>query len=385
MIFTDVFWAIRNSPEKILILQGGTSSSKTYSSIQDAFLYCIYNKNKIYTVTGESIPNLKKGAYRDAETIFSNYTWVENQVQDWNKTDRIINFKSGSKLEFISNLDAQSAKAGKRDRLFIDETNGVPYPIFFQLAIRTKDQIILAYNPTAPFWVHEKLIGTGPGSNDLNASVKLLITDHRHNTTLSKDEHDKIENIKDPELWRVYARGLTGNLTGLIFPNWVRIPDSQYPHDNDFYFGLDFGYTNDPTAIVKIVKIGESVFFHEICYEPGIPPKMLNQLLRSNGCTDNTDIFCDHDPDMVRDLRAFDLYVLPARKGTGWKKAAIHKLNECKVFYTESSKNLHEERIRYMWMMDKDTGKPTNTPEDGFDHAIDAGLMGFHTRYVRGG
>lgn len=378
MIFTDVFNALHASEAKVVILQGGTWSGKTYACLQELYLYCIYNPMKVVSVTGESIPNLKKGAYRDAEVIYNSSAWVRSFVTNWNHSDRIIEFKNGSKMEFISNIDEQSARAGKRDRLFVDEANGVSWPIFLQLALRTRDKIYIAYNPAAPFWAHDKLIGST--DNDLSATVELIISDHRHNSTLTKEEHEKIENIKDKDLWRVYARGLTGNLMGLIFPNWVRI--ETFP-DVDFFFGIDFGYTNDPTCAVKISKIGESVFFHEICYQPGIAPKVLNQLLRANGCTDDTDIFCDHDPDMVRDLRSFDLYVLPAKKGTGWKKVAIHKLNECKVFYTASSINLHEERIRYMWKIDRETGKPTNSPEDGFDHAIDAALMGFHTRYIR--
>src|SRR5688572_4966105 len=212
--------------------------------MQLAYLRTVQIPKLVITITGESLPNLRKGIYRDAEAIFSKSPYLQRQVINWNKTDRIINFKNGSLIEFISNLDEQSAKAGKRDILIVDEAQGVSWPIFFTLAIRTRGQIFVLYNPTAAFGAHEKLIGTTPESNDLNATVQLYITDHRHNCFLTQDEHDKIEGIKDKELWNVYARGRTGNLTGLIFPNWKMISDKDFPWYEDGKFGgLDFGYT----------------------------------------------------------------------------------------------------------------------------------------------
>ncbi len=379
---TPVFEVNYNTQAKITINQGGTSSSKTYSIMQLLCLKAVFEKNKVITVTGESIPNLKKGAYRDTETIYASNEYLRSQIKFWNKSDRIIYFKSGSIIEFVSNLSEQSAKNGKRDYLFCNEANGITWPIFFQLAIRTRKNIYIDYNPTAPFWVHEKLVNTTPQSNDLSATVIRYISDHRHNTFLSQEEHDKIEGIKDPELHRVYARGLTGNLTGLIFPDWKMIPDSQFPHDEEFFGGLDFGYTNDPTAGVKIVRIGESLYFHELCYTPGIAPIQMKAIFDANGFDGQT-IFCEHDPDQVAQLRRLQLRTVLARKGQGSVNAGILKLKEYKVFYTESSKNLHIEKTKYMWEIDEDTGKPTNTPIDAFNHLIDACRYGVYSQFYR--
>jgi hypothetical protein len=237
------------------------------------------------------------------------------------------------------------------------------------LAIRTRKQIYIDYNPSAPFWTHDKLIGTSAESNDLSASVKLIISDHRHNNFLTDEDHYKIENIKDKELWRVYARGLTGNLEGIIFSDWKEIPDDQFP-DTDFWGGLDFGYTNDPTAGVKVAKVGNNIFIHELCYEAGIAPIQLKQIFELNGFDENTTIYTEHDPDMVTQLRSLGLYCLPANKGKGSINAGISKLKEYNVYYTASSKNLAEERKRYMWIKDKITGKPTNTPIDSYNHCF---------------
>lgn len=379
---TSVFWANYNSKAKIKINQGGTSSSKTYSIMQLLYYKAISNKGFVITITGESIPNLKKGAYRDAETIFGRSKHLQEYILSWNKTDRIIYFKNGSIMEFISNLDEQSAKNGKRDILFVNEANGISWAIFFQLAIRTRHDIFIDYNPSAPFWSHEKLIGTTPESNDLTATVQLIISDHRHNCFLSDEDHKKIEGIKDKDLWLVYARGKTGNLTGLIYPNWKQIPDSDFP-DCDFFGGLDFGYENDPTAGVKIAVVANSVFLHELCYLPGIAPVQMKQIFLANGFKNDTEIYCEHDPEQISQLRRLDIMALQARKGQGSVKAGILKMREYNVFYTASSVNLHIEKSKYMWEIDKDTGKPTNSPKAGFDHLMDAARYGVYTKFFR--
>ncbi len=380
---TPVFLANQKSKAKVIINQGGTSSSKTYSIVQLLFLFATSQKGTVITITGESIPNLKKGAYRDAETIFNNTSILKHYIKDWNKSERIIYFKNGSLIEFVSNLTEQSAKNGKRDYLFVNEANGVAWQIFWQLAIRTRKQIFVDYNPTVPFWAHEKLIGTSPETNDLNATVECIISDHRHNTFLSAEEHAKIEGIKDKDLWSVYARGKTGNLQGLIFPNATRIPNNQFPWDAEFIGGLDFGYTNDPTAGVRIAKIGESIFLHEICYTSGIAPIQMKQIFSVNGFTASTPVYCEHDPDQVAQLRRLQVLALPARKGQGSINAGIIKLKEFKIFYTASSANLHDEKTKYMWKVDPNTGKPTNSPIDQFNHLWDATRYGVYTHWFR--
>lgn len=369
---TDVFYANYQATEKLIINQGGTSSSKTYSICQLLFIKAIYEAGVIISITGESLPNLKKGALRDCRMIVSNTPSLNDFILFWNKTDNVINFKNGSVIEFITNLDEQSAKNGKRDYLFVNEANGIDYPVFFQLAIRARKQIFIDYNPSAPFWVHDKFIGTTELSNDLSASVKLIISDHRHNNFLSAEDHRKIEGIKDKELWRVYSRGLTGNLEGLIFSDWKMIPDSMFPNDAPFNGGLDFGYTNDPTAGVKKVKVGNNIYFKEMCYETGLAPKQIKLIFESEGFKQNNVIYCEHDPDMINQLRKLGVNAFQAKKGQGSINAGILNLKQYNVYYTESSKNLHTEKIKYMWMKDQSTGKPTNTPIDNYNHLMDA-------------
>lgn len=379
---TPVFYANYNATEKVVINQGGTASSKTYSIMQLLYLRAI-EKKRVITVTGESIPNLKKGAYRDAQSIYDSTEGLKAYIKAWNQTERVINFHNGSIIEFTTNETEQSAKAGKRHILFATEANGLNWLIFWQQAIRTTEQIFIDYNPSAKFWAHENLIGTNEDSNDLSATVKLIISDHRHNTFLSESQHRAIENIKDKDLWSVYARGKTGNLIGLIFPNWRRIEPGQFP-DDDFIVGIDFGYTNDPTAIVKVAWGGENIYVQELAYAPGIPAKEIVQILKANGVKEReTRIYCEHDPDMISQLTQLRMLSIPARKGQGSINAGIMKLKEYHVYYTNDSGNLDNELSRYMWAMDKNTGKPTNTPAPGFDHLIDATRYAVYSHFYR--
>lgn len=378
---TEVFYWNWVATEKILINQGGTSSSKTYSIMQILMLKASTEPGLVITVTGESIPNLKKGAYRDAKAIYATTDLFQKKVKSWNETDRIITFSTGSIIEFVSNLTEQSAKNGKRDMLFVNEANGISWPIFFQLAIRTRGQIYIDYNPTAPFWAHDNLIDTTPETNDLTATVKLIVSWHVHNGFLSEDEHRKIEGIKDPELHRVYARGLTGNLTGLIYPNWK---ECEFPGDVDPFYGIDYGYENDPTALVKVARIGNNIYLDELAYQTGdIPPRTIVQLLKADDYHDQP-LYSEHDPDMIRQLRQLDILCIAARKGQGSISAGIQKMKEYNVFYTPRSHNIREERKRYMWLIDPDTGKPTNTPKPGWDHILDAARYAVYSHFYRG-
>jgi len=387
---SPVFLANQQSTADVVINQGGTDSTKTYSIIQLLVMIASTTKapasDPIITILSESVPNSKKGAYRTFQTIINSSPYAESQIKNWNVTDRTITFKTGWIMEFVGATDEQNAKQGKRQYLFVNEANGVPWPIFWQMAKRTRIRTFVDYNPSAPFWAHEKLIGTTPKSNDLNAVVQLIISDHRHNPFLDQKDHDKTENIQDKELWRVYARGLTGNLSGLIYTNWKVIPDSEYPWKEDGRFGgIDYGYQNDETAAVNMVKIANNIYVHELCYQPAMTPMQINTIFKSSNFTEETPIYSEHDPDMIRQLRSdpFNLFMIAAHKGPGSIKAGISKVKEYNIFYTESSKNIDFERKRYMWMKDPANGKFINVPSEGNDHLLDAIRYGIYSHFYR--
>lgn len=387
MFNTTVVWeANHNSTADICINQGGTDSTKTYSILQECFWLGIFDKlpesDPIITVLSASVPNSKKGAYRVAQSIAHNNDFIKSQIKHWHESERIIYFKSGWILEFVGATTEQNAKQGKRQYLFANEANGIPWLIFWQMAKRTRIRTWIDYNPSAPFWAHEKLIGTLPENNDLNAEVQLIISDHRHNPFLSQKDHDRTENIKDPELWKVYARGITGNLEGLIYPNWKIIPDKDFPWDDDSKFGgVDFGYTNDPTAGVRLCRIANQIFVHQLCYETGLGARKLQRLYYGQKFNEEHPVYCEHDKDQIRELRELDILAIPARKGPGSIKSGIFKVQEYEILVTASSEDIEYERKRYMWMKDPTTGKSLNVPYDKNNHLMDAIRYGISSHF----
>jgi phage terminase large subunit len=229
---------------QVVVNQGGSSSGKTYAILQVLFVLACTNK-VVITVVAQDIPNLKVGAMRDALEIYNQLSGLKNVVKAFNRTDRFFEFGNGSLLEFKSYHDSQDAKSGKRDYLFINEANGISWEVYTELALRTRKRVFIDYNPNAAFWVHDNLLGK-PG-------VQLIISDHRHNPFCEAGIREKIEGLRtdNPELWKVYARGLTGKVTGLVLSNW-HVCDAIPPDAKRLACGLDFGFTNDQTGCLEV-------------------------------------------------------------------------------------------------------------------------------------
>ena len=397
-IYTDTLKSLRYGQRRI-IHQGGSYSGKTVNILGALATLASEEKSEVNTVTSMSFPHLRGGAMRDFENYV--YPTFKNAISRYHKTDHIYTFKSGSIIEFKVFENEMAARGQKRKRLFINEANHFQEMVFFQLDTRS-EQTVIDYNPSIRFWAHTNLIGL-PGN-------LTLYSDHRHNPFLSKDKHAEIENIctfsylpdgskeldakGNPvvlegsyELWKVYARGITGNVTGLIFPNWELIEDHQFPDHKEidkWIYSIDFGYTNDPTAMVKMCIVGDTLLIKELCYEPGLSARSIKMILDFNGYdAENDPLFCEHDPDMIKQLRKCGVMAFPARKGAGSVKAGIELLNTYKCKYTVSSMNLHKEKSLYIWMVDKEDGKPTNIPVDKNNHLFDAIRYGVYTKYLR--
>ena len=358
---TDVFLSNRNAETDIIINQGGTSSGKTYSILQNLFLHAIENDRCIITVAGQDIPNLKVGPIRDAHNIVDNTEGLSNYILEYNKSDRVFTFVNGSIIEFKSYDDAQDAKQGKRDYLFLNEANGVDKIIWDELYIRTKKKSYIDYNPNNEFWVHTDLIG--------KPNVTLIISDHRHNTFLDQKIHEKIEAIEDPELYKVYARGLTGKLEGVIFRDY-NVVSGVSPDAKLIGYGLDFGFSNDPTALVALYSQSGELIVDELIYDRGLLNIRISDLMRELGV--NGRIVADSaEPKSIAELGAYGWQIEGAKKGPDSIRQSINTLKRYKLNVTQRSSNLKKELNGYKWKQNKD-GKLDNEPVDFLNHAIDA-------------
>jgi phage terminase large subunit len=357
-----LFEANYKATEPIIVNQGGTSSGKTVCILQVLAIRAIQEPDSIITVVGQDIPNLKRGALRDFQLYVLNDPIISEQVSSYNKSERIYTFKSGSIIEFESYDNEQDARNGKRQYLFVNEAQGISYEIYKQLQLRTTKQTFLDYNPSAEFWVHEKVL-TLP-----DAERKLLISDYRHNPFCPDSIVRNIEALKDQdfELWKVYGRGMTGKIEGLIYTNW-HLCDS-IPSDLERVKGLDFGF-NHPTALLDVAvdEASKCIYVDELVYESGLIPQELIELMTSVAPTDT--IYADAArPDTIEEIYRAGFNIHKADKSV-WD--GIQKVKSYKIFITRHSQNVLKEIRSYKWKVDKN-GKSLEEPVKFLDDAMDA-------------
>lgn len=389
-----IFTKLTECQKRICVLQGGGDAGKTIAILQWLCVKSLNKKRQVSTVTSQTVPAAKAGALRS----FQRYVLPDFQkyIVKFNETDRVYKFYNGSILEFKSYQDELAAQGSERDNLFMNECNHEQYQTFWQLQRKTRDQIYLDYNPTNPFWVHDKLLPItidGKPNEGLEkqflGKVQLYIFNHTHNPFLTKEEHDAYESISDPDLYRVYSKGLTGKIKGLVFGHFKKYGNILLPDNSQrYYFGLDYGYTNDPTAIMKIAVDGRRRVTKEFSYAPGLGAETIkNIIVVQAGWKSGMDIYSEADPNMINQLRILGLPVMPAIKGPGSIAAGISKVKEHECFYTDDSLNFEKELGVYKWTEAQDviTGKTvmTNVPVDSWNHCCDAFRMGDYTDSFR--
>ncbi|HTK21831.1 MAG TPA: terminase large subunit [Mucilaginibacter sp.] len=360
VLFSANYFATKHT----VINQGGTSSGKTYAIMQVLFCIACEQPGQVITIVGQDIPNLKAGALRDALKIYHDSTQVTAFMRSYNKSERVFEFINGTIMEFKSYDDAQDAKSGKRDYLFVNEANGIDWQIYSELALRTRTRIYIDYNPNTAFWVHDNLLG--------HDDVQLIISDHRHNPFLDNAMHSKIESIKelDEEQWKVYARGLTGKISGLVLTNWQLC--NSIPQDARLIgLGLDFGFTNDETGCIEVYRYNGELWINELIYETSLTNLDISNRLIDLEISKRTEIIADSaEPKSIEELRRLGWYITGVKKGADSIKNSIDILKRYKLNITRSSVNLREELNRYKWRTDR-SGRTINEPVDRFNHLID--------------
>jgi len=361
---TTVFEWNYNANERVVVNQGGTSSGKTYAILQVLFLKLI-EKKRIATVVGQDIPNLKKGALRDfEERILEQIDFFNHFIEFHHKTERTWRLKNGSVLEFQSYKDAQDAKNGKRDILFVNEANGVSWEIYNQLAMRTSEQIFIDYNPTTTFWVHERLIG--------QPETVVFYSNFTHNPFCDEEviRHVRGYKERDPESWRVYGLGKTGNVKGLIFRFVEWIP--KWPQRlKKRCYGLDFGFTNDPTALCQLGELHGEIYGRELIYKLGMTNQEISKELHRLGVRPQDEIFADSaEPKSIAELRAEGWNVIGATKGRDSVLHGIDVMKQWRWNITADSTNWKREQANYKW--DEKDGIAVNKPVDNWNHLWDA-------------
>lgn len=321
-------------------------------------------KGKVFSIVRKSLPSLKMTAYRDFFEILNKMGLYDER--NHNKSDFTYTL-NGNLFEFLSLDQPQKKRGARRDYLFANEANELTWEDIFQLLVRTTGTIWIDYNPSESFhWIYDRLL--------TRDDVTYIQSTYKDNPFLEKSIVDEIERLKytDEDYWRIYGLGERGASRATIFQ--FKLVDE--PKGKVVSLGLDFGFTNDPSALVKVYVDGNDLYLHEMLYQTNLTNADLSDKFRELGLTRYDEIFADSsEPKSIEELHRMGWQVKPTAKGQDSVMAGIDILKRHTIHITRSSTNLIKEMQNYKWQEDKN-GNLLNRPVDVWNHAIDA------TRYA---
>src|SRR3990167_5105149 len=360
---TQAYKKIAKLKKRIRAVQGGTSASKTVSIL--LWLIALSQSDKTPTLTSivsESFPHLRRGVIRDFENIMKEHLYFKDNL--WDKTNSVYTFETGSKVEFFSVDQADKVRGARRDRLFINEANNVSFDAFEQLEVRTKEFIFLDWNPSSEYWFNTEIY-------EKRSDVELIILTYKDNEALSKEIIDSIEQRKSRKgWWKVYGLGELGEVEGKIYKDWAII--DELPHEARLVRrGLDFGYTNDPTAIVSVYKFNDGYILDEELFQKGVSNKQIADYVANYNEPQQLIVADSAEPKSIDELKSYGLNIIGAEKGKDSVRQSIQLVQDQRISITKRSVNIIKEYRNYLWIVDKN-GKMLNEPEHAFKHSMDA-------------
>lgn len=365
---TQALVKLRDLNERIRIVRGGTSAGKTICILLILIDYAIRNEGKEISVVSESIPHLRRGAFKDFLGILKGLNrYKDSQL---NKSTLKYTFTNGSYIEFFSTDQPDKLRGARRTDLYINECNNVPFDAYQQLAVRTSGDIWLDYNPAALFWVDKELVG----KEDTN----FITLTYKDNDSLPPTIVKEIEKAKHKakastywaNWWRVYGLGEIGSLEGVCIPDWKEL--GGVPSEARLLaYGMDFGFSVDPTTLIALYKWNDAYIFDEVLYKKGMLNRDISRYLESNNITEP--IVADSaEPKSIAELQTYGHTVTPVAKGRDSVVYGLNLINQNEIYITSNSKNLKRELQGYIWAKDKEGNtlqKPTGAHPDCIDAA----------------
>jgi phage terminase large subunit len=349
---------------RYIFLRGSSRSGKTVAAIQTLVVECLSNPKTTVTIARETQVSIKNTILIDFKEVMEQLDmWVDGR---YNKVDMVYRFDNGSIVRFVGLDDTTGKLRGMRsDIVLIDEVNTVSVSSFVQLDIRTTKYVMSAYNPEIPtdWW------GLDYEKRD-NGCV--LVSTWRDNAFLDQRIIDSINSLKetDHDLWLIYSESQIVPPREIVYqkPNTYETLPQGIKYT---YYGIDFGFSQDPCAVVEVFVKDKEVYVKELVYERGLTNEDLIYLLKDRGINRNNDIVCDSaEPKSIEELKRGGLNVRGVRKGANSVLFGIQKLRQHKVFVHKDSTNLINEFDNYRYRKDR-SGRITNST-DGPDHGLDA-------------
>lgn len=377
--YTTALHKIKQLRKRLRICQGGARAGKTIAILTCLIDIAQTHPGLVISVVSESMPHLSRGAMRDFENIMrTQYYWRDT---NWNKSSHTYTFPNGTILEFFSADTPDKLRGPARDILFINECNNIPYEAYRQLAMRTSKVIYLDFNPVAEFYVHTDLMH--------RPDAEFVKVTYRDNQALPRALVREIEMLKtlNANLWRVYGLGEIGMNEGQIYTDWIVDQLEVPPPEAELKrHGLDFGYTNDPSALVDVYGWNGGFILDEGLYETGQSNRMIADTIRTReglkpvqpdgkfiGRTRTLTVADSSEPKSIDELKdSYGILITGAIKGEGSVNFGIQLMQQQTIYVTKRSTNIIREYRNYLWKKDKRTEQVLNVPVDAFNHAMDA-------------
>jgi phage terminase large subunit len=356
-----VYKHLVKSNKKIVVEQGGTRSGKTYNILLFIiFHYCTNNTGKIITICRKTFPSLRATVLRDFLQILNHYEIYRDEYH--NKSSSEYNL-FGNLIEFTSLDQSQKIRGRKRDLLFINEGNELYWEDWQQLIFRTQERIILDFNPSDEYhWIYDNVI--------TREDCDFYKTTYLDNPFLEDIIKEEIERLKetDDQYWQIYGLGERATSINTIF-KYSEV--NKIPEDAKLIaYGMDFGYSNDPTTLVSVFVMEHNLYINEHLYRTQMTTQDINVFLREQNLLSNP-IYADSaEPRLIAELRRMGHNIFPSLKGKDSVNAGIDLLKRYKLHITANSNNAIQEFRNYKWKEDR-SGKLINVPEDKHNHIID--------------
>jgi len=365
---TQALRKLRKLNNRIKIVRGGTSAGKTICILLILIDYAIKNEGKEISVVSESIPHLRRGAFKDFCQLLKGLNrYKDSQL---NKSTLKYTFTNGSYIEFFSTDQPDKLRGARRTDLFINECSNIPFDAYQQLAVRTSGTIWLDYNPAALFWVDKELIG--------KEDTDFITLTYKENNSLPASIVKEIEKAKYKaktstywaNWWRVYGLGEIGALEGACIPDWKEI--DKIPNEARLLaYGMDFGYSVDPTTLIALYKWNEAYIYDEVLYKKGMLNRDISRFISQLDIKEN--IVADSaEPKSIAELQGYGHSVYGVSKGRDSVVYGLNLMNQNEIYITARSKNLKRELGGYIWAKDKEGNqlqKPTGEHPDCIDAA----------------
>ena len=357
----------------VICHEGGSRSSKTWSIFQFFLLKALKGENISVTIVRDRLTWIKSTLLKDFKDMCNMYEIEVKPNVNINRAEQEYEI-NGSEFAFFGLDYAEKLHGRRQDWFWINEVMEVKQKHFDQLEMRTNVGAILDYNPyNDNHWVFELPKRDG---------VKVIKSTMLDNDFLPDQIRRKIlsykptkENIKkgtaDNYMWQVYGLGIKSKLKGSVFTKWEEI--DLIPDEAKFLgYGQDFGYANDPTALVALYKMDNELYWDQLIYEKGLTNKDIVEEYQRMRIPRNEEIFADSsEPKSIEEIQRAGYNIKATKKGADSVMYGIDLLKQYKMYVTRRSTDLQNELRKYKYQEDK-IGNIINKPVDAFNHGIDA-------------